>query len=327
MMKTFLGVDIGSVSTNLVLLDEDLRVVFRLYIRTQGEPLNALKDALREAESFCRGSVVVCGVGSTGSARRLIGEILGADVIRNEITSHAVAAIHEVPDVQTVLEIGGQDSKIIIVRDGVAVDFAMNTVCAAGTGSFLDQQASRLGIPVERFGELSLSAKHEVRIAGRCTVFAESDMVHKQQMGHPPSSIVRGLCKGLVRNYLTNVAKGKQILSPIVFQGGVAANAGIRRAFEEELEARIIIPRHYDVMGAIGVGILAAESICDRGATGFRGFDISRQDLRTTSFECQECSNLCEVVEVLIEGERICGWGDRCGRWSAVGAKEELVGA
>ena len=326
-MKTFLGVDIGSVSTNLVLIDEDLEVVFHLYIRTQGEPLNALKQALLEAEKFCLNSVTVSGVGSTGSARRLIGEVLGADVVRNEITSHAVAAIHEVPDVQTVLEIGGQDSKIIIVRDGVAVDFAMNTVCAAGTGSFLDQQASRLGIPIEKFGELSLSAKYEVRIAGRCTVFAESDMVHKQQMGHPPSSIVRGLSKGLVRNYLTNVAKGKQILSPVVFQGGVAANSGIRKAFDEELETRVIVPRYFSVMGVIGVAILAAESALENGRTGFRGFDISRRDLRTTSFECQECSNLCEVVEVLIEGERICGWGDRCGRWSAVGTKEELVGA
>jgi predicted CoA-substrate-specific enzyme activase len=136
------------------------------------------------------------------------------------------------PDVQTVVEIGGQDSKIIILRDGIVTDFAMNTVCAAGTGSFLDHQAERLNIPIEEFGNIALKSKSPVRIAGRCSVFAESDMIHKQQMGHPTSDIVAGLCDALVRNYLNNVGKGKDIMSPVLFQGGVAANAGIKAALE-----------------------------------------------------------------------------------------------
>ncbi len=151
----------------------------------------------------------ICGVGATGSARNLAGVIVGADVVKNEITAHAVAASTVNPKVQTVLEIGGQDSKIIILRDGVVVDFAMNTVCAAGTGSFLDQQASRLNIPIEEFGGLALRGKSPVRIAGRCSVFAESDMIHKQQLGHNLEDIIGGLCEALVRNFLNNLGKGE----------------------------------------------------------------------------------------------------------------------
>jgi len=131
-------------------------------------------------------------------------------LVKNEITAHAVAAIQTEKDVKTVLEIGGQDSKIIIIRDGVVTDFAMNTVCAAGTGSFLDRQAERLGIPIEEFGDHALQASVPVRIAGRCAVFAESDMIHKQQLGYNTCDIIAGLCDALVRNYLSNVAKERK---------------------------------------------------------------------------------------------------------------------
>ncbi len=202
----------------------------------------------------------VLGAGTTGSARHLSGIIVGADIVKNEITAHAVAALHVVPEVRTVLEIGGQDSKIIILQDGIVVDFAMNTVCAAGTGSFLDHQAARLDIPIEDFGDYALRAESGVQIAGRCSVFAESDMIHKQQVGHPMDSIIFGLCEALVRNYLNNLAKGKNIESPVVFQGGVAANVGMKRAFEEVLEVEVVVPDHFEVMGAIGAALLAQET-------------------------------------------------------------------
>ncbi|MCL6615060.1 MAG: acyl-CoA dehydratase activase, partial [Firmicutes bacterium] len=220
----FLGVDVGSVSTNAVLLDEKERLLEKVYLRTKGDPIGALREALRCLAPRLAGAAVL-GVGATGSGRRLAGLILGADVVKNEITAHAVAAQWAVPEVRTVIEIGGQDSKLIILRDGVVVDFAMNTVCAAGTGSFLDQQAARLGIPVEELGELARGSTAPVQIAGRCAVFAESDMIHKQQVGHTLPDILAGLCQALVRNYLNNLAKGKELLPPVVFQGGVAANA------------------------------------------------------------------------------------------------------
>ena len=161
------------------------------------------------------------------SARYLIKAVMGADVAKTEIIAHAVASTTLIPDVNTILEIGGQDSKIIILRNGIVADFAMNSVCAAGTGSFLDHQATRLGIPIEDFGDYAIRSENAVNIAGRCGVFAESDMIHKTQMGYSKEDIIHGLCDALVRNYLNNVGKGKDIKPPIVFQGGVAYNKGI----------------------------------------------------------------------------------------------------
>ncbi|HHX87273.1 MAG TPA: 2-hydroxyglutaryl-CoA dehydratase, partial [Firmicutes bacterium] len=182
-MDGYLGIDVGSVSTNLVLINAQNDILVSLYLRTRGQPIQVVQEGLKEIGLKIPSPVNIRGVGTTGSARHLTGVVVGADVVKNEITAHAVAANLVVPGVQTVLELGGQDSKIIILRHGVVTDFAMNTVCAAGTGSFLDHQAARLGIPIEEFGELALSSKHPVHIAGRCSVFAESDMVHKQQVG------------------------------------------------------------------------------------------------------------------------------------------------
>ncbi|MCD4733972.1 acyl-CoA dehydratase activase, partial [bacterium] len=251
--KLFLGVDVGSVSTNLAVLDEASNIVESVYLRTQGRPIETVQRGLSEVGKLLGSRAAdIAGVGATGSARQLTAVLVGADSVKNEITAHAVAASLVIPDVRTVLEIGGQDSKIIILRNGIVVDFAMNTVCAAGTGSFLDQQAGRLSIPIEEFGDYVLRGMSAVRIAGRCTVFAESDMIHKQQMGHTTEDIIAGLADALVRNYLNNIARGKKIKSPVVFQGGVAANKGIRKAFERELGLEIIVPEHYGVMGAIG---------------------------------------------------------------------------
>jgi activator of 2-hydroxyglutaryl-CoA dehydratase len=223
-----------------------------------------------------------------------------------------------------VLEIGGQDSKIIILRDGVVVDFAMNTVCAAGTGSFLDRQAARLNIPIEQFGNMALKSKSPVRIAGRCAVFAESDMIHKQQMGCPPEDIIRGLCEALVRNYLNNVGKGKDIQEEVVFQGGVAANAGIRKAFEDALGCKVTVPEHYDVMGALGSAILAQKKIKSGFRTSFRGFDSLKQDFATRAFECNGCPNICEIVEFKSNGKILARWGDRCGKWGVEKSEQQM---
>ncbi len=311
----YLGIDVGSVSTDLVVIDEKYNVLCDVYLPTAGDPISAIKKGLKEIKERL-GEVKIKGVGTTGSGRMLAGIVVGADIVKNEITAHAVAAIHYVPDVQTVIEIGGQDSKIIIIRDGVPVDFAMNTVCAAGTGSFLDHQAHRLGIPIENFGEMALKANAPTRIAGRCTVFAESDMIHKQQIGHTKENIIAGLCHALVRNYLANVAKGKEILPKVVFQGGVAANKGMKAAFEEALGMEVIVPPYHKVMGAIGAAMLAKEYT--NGYTNFKGFDITTKDFTPKSFICKDCPNECEIVEIW-SGERLLArWGSICGKWNVI---------
>jgi len=320
-VKGFLGVDVGSVSTNLVLVGAQNQVIAYEYLRTKGDPIRAVQDGLLRLRSSLPLDIEICGVGTTGSARYLSGVIVGADIIKNEITAHAVAAIHVIPEVRTVLEIGGQDSKLIIVREGIVVDFAMNTVCAAGTGSFLDHQASRLGIPIEEFGDYALRAGKPAQIAGRCTVFAESDMIHKQQIGHNVESIIYGLCQAMVRNFLNNLAKGKKLFPPIVFQGGVAANKGLKRAFEEALKTEVIVPaKYHHVMGAVGVALLAREEITDSGKnTRFRGFETAQEEFTTSSFHCKGCENNCEIVGTELKGEVLARWGSRCGKWEVQG--------
>ncbi|AGB40573.1 CoA-substrate-specific enzyme activase, putative [Halobacteroides halobius DSM 5150] len=315
MKQGYLGIDVGSVSTNIAIIDEGQNLVDKLYLRTNGQPINAIQEGLSTIKDKI--NMEIKGVGTTGSARNLAGVIVGADVIKNEITAHAVAASNVVPGVQTILEIGGQDSKLTILRDGVVVDFAMNTVCAAGTGSFLDQQASRLNIPIEEFGALALEAESPVRIAGRCSVFAESDMIHKQQLGHRLEDIIAGLSKAMVRNYLNNVGQGKEILGPVVFQGGVAANKGIKAAFEEELGMEVTVPDCHDVMGAIGSALLAQEAVKD-GQTEFKGFDTSDFDYHASSFECDGCPNHCEIINIHKNDEVIARWGSKCPKWEAV---------
>lgn len=236
-MQGYLGVDVGSISTNLVAISEEGEVLGSVYLRTAGNPIEAIQKGAAELKEEIE-ELTIAGVGTTGSARQLASVVVGGDLCKNEITAHAVAASHFYPDVRTVLEIGGQDSKIIILNNGVVTDFAMNTVCAAGTGSFLDQQASRLGIPIEEFGDLALKAKSPVRIAGRCTVFAESDMIHKQQLGYSTEDIIAGLCQALVRNYLNNLGKGKDIQSPVVFQGGLPPTRGSGKPLKKRSRRR-----------------------------------------------------------------------------------------
>lgn len=312
-IKCYLGIDVGSISTNLALLNDRLEVLEWVYLRTMGQPIRAVQKGLRIL-SKKNHDFKIAGAATTGSARRLIGVMIDADLVKNEIITHAIAAAHFYPDVKTVIEIGGQDSKIIIIRNGIVVDFAMNTVCAAGTGSFLDHQASRLGIPIEKFGRLALKSKNRINIAGRCTVFAESDMIHKAQLGISTEDIINGLCEAIVRNYLNNVGKGKDIEPPIVFQGGVAANVGVRRAFERELGVSLEIPKYYNVMGAIGAAILAREETKGK-RTSFSGFQIKDIKFETRCFECNGCPNRCEVVETLRERRVIDRYGDRCGKW------------
>ncbi|UCB43553.1 MAG: ATPase [Dehalococcoidales bacterium] len=318
-MRTYLGIDVGSVTTKLALLDESDELISYVYLLTQGRPIDAVQQGLREIKEQLPPDVDISGVATTGSARYLAGVIVGADLVKNEITTHAVAALHYYPDVQTIIEIGGQDSKLTVVRDGIAIDFAMNTVCAAGTGSFLDHQALRLDMSIQELSQQALTSQAPVRIAGRCTVFAESDMVHKQQMGYRVEDILYGLCQALVRNYLGNVGLGKELESPIIFQGGVAFNEAIVRAFREELDTDVIVPIHHEVMGAIGAALMVHEETATSDIISqFKGFEQSEVKYRASSFECKACPNRCEVAEISHDGQTLARWGGRCDMWERV---------
>jgi len=315
-VETYLGIDVGSVTTKFAVLNKDNELTSDLYLLTQGKPIDMVQQGLRQINQQLPEDVKIRGIATTGSARYLAGVIVGADLVKNEITSHAVAALQYVPQAQTVIEIGGQDSKIIIIRDGVVTDFGMNSVCAAGTGSFLDHQALRLNMSIDEFSQRALESQTPVRIAGRCTVFAESDMVHKQQMGHRTEDILYGLCQALVRNYLNNVGLAKEIKPPIVFQGGVAFNRAIVKALEEELGTEVIVPPHHEVMGAIGAALLVhEETLNNHHESSFKGFGISEITYHTSSFICSACPNQCEVAQLSLNGQVLARWGGRCDLW------------
>jgi len=315
--NVWIGIDVGSITCKVVILDADERVVAATYRRTQGRVVDAVKDGLGAVADRLSGRVVA-GCGTTGSARKLVGALVGADVVKNEITAHARACLSLHPDARTLLEIGGEDSKIIVLRGGVPVDFAMNTVCAAGTGAFLDQLAARLGVSVERLGDLAAASTRDVAIAGRCTVFAESDIIFKQQTGHRIEDIVAGACRSLVRNYLNDVGKGKTIEPPALFLGGVAANRGIEAAFAEALGVPITVPEHHRVMGALGVALVAKDLHLPTSRMGDLDW-IRSSDFRPETFSCPHCPNACEIVRFVKSRSTIAYLGGRCDRWSAAG--------
>ena len=313
-MKAYLGIDVGAVSTNLALLDENLEVVFVSYLRTAGDPLSSIARIMDGAHDKID-RYEVDGCAATGSGRHLAAALAGADIVKNEITAHAAGALHFCPGARTVIEVGGQDSKIIIIDHRTVVDFAMNNVCAAGTGSFLDHQAARMNLSIEEFSEMAAGARESVHIPGRCTVFAETDVVQKQQMGAGREAIARGLCESLVRNYLANVAAGKNIRPPVVFQGGVASNEAVRLAFESELGTPVQVPPYHNVMGAIGAALLARAELGADYESCFRNDPIDAASLTTRIFECEHCPNACDILEILDGGTLISRWGSRCGRW------------
>lgn len=310
-MKTaFLGVDTGSISTKGVIIDEDRTILARSYLWTEGNPTEAARRVVDDlASQIDQNETNVVGIGATGSARRLVGAILGATIVKNEITAHAVGTTTLHPDVRTILEIGGQDSKIICVENGIATDYAMNTLCAAGTGSFLSSQAHRLGVAVEEFGPIALTSKKPANIAARCTVFAESDLVHKIQVGYAREDVIAGLCKAVAANYLNNVGKGKRIEAPIVFQGGVSKNIGVVKAFEDALDSEVIVDEDGHLMGAYGAALLAADAPARRKPFEFAIDDI---DFSTREAICRKCANQCEIVCVYRDDELIDAWGNRC---------------
>ena len=309
MQKCYLGVDIGSISTKGVIIDQDNHILADDYLYTEGNPILAVKKLILSLkDQLDHQKYKVVSVGTTGSARKLIGTILNASIIKNEITAHAIGTTSIIPEVKTIFEIGGQDSKIIILDNGIVTDYAMNTLCAAGTGSFLSSQSRRLGIEVEDFGKIALTSKNPTNIAARCTVFAESDLVHKAQIGHKKEDIIAGLCKAVATNYLNNVGKGKKILPPIVFQGGVSKNVGVIKAFEDLTNEKIIVDKNSHLMGALGAAILAKDSHDEREFS----FNIEDIKFETKGMNCHGCANNCEIICVLKNSKMIDAWGNRC---------------
>jgi predicted CoA-substrate-specific enzyme activase len=269
--RHYLGVDVGSTSTNLVITDDVHRIVCFKYLRTQGNPIQAVKKGLKEIEEGLSGEIRIAGAGATGSGRHMIGKLVGADVIKDEITSQAKAAVFLDKDVDTIFEIGGQDSKYIRLEGGSVIDFQMNKICAAGTGSFLEEQAHKFNMPIHDFGNIAISSDNPIHLGERCTVFMESSIASQLARGSAKKDIVSGLCYSIVKNYINRVVGHKNIGNKIFFQGGVAYNQGVVNAFRAVTGKDIVVPPFFSVTGAYGAAILAKEETAGK-KTQFKGF-------------------------------------------------------
>jgi predicted CoA-substrate-specific enzyme activase len=317
-VDAYLGIDVGSVSTNLVVIDEDGDVIKEIYTTTDARPIEVVNKGLEEIADEIGSRIAIRGVGTTGSGRELIGELTGADTIKDEITAHKTGAMYIGKrlidkEVDTIFEIGGQDSKFISIQDGVVVDFAMNDACAAGTGSFLEEQAERLQINIiGEFAERALQSEHPLKLGERCTVFMEQDVTSYQQRGASKEDLVAGLAFSIVHNYLNRVVRERRIGDVIYFQGGTAYNDSVAAAFSMVLDKEVIVPPHNGVVGAIGAALLAKEKIAMTDTeTRFRGYDLNKVNYTIREFVCKGCSNACDIREVTVDGEKTY-WGDKC---------------
>jgi predicted CoA-substrate-specific enzyme activase len=317
-IEAYLGIDVGSVSTNLVVLDANGNVVKEIYLYTEGRPIEVVARGLKEIETELSEILDIRGVGTTGSGRELIGELVGADTVNDEITAHKTGALQvcqrlNLEPADTIFEIGGQDSKFISIDQGVVVDFTMNEACAAGTGSFLEEQAEKLGISIkEEFARLALASSAPTRLGERCTVFMERDVTGLLLKGAEVGDLCAGLAYSVALNYLNRVVRGRRIGKVIFFQGGTAYNDSVAAAFSQILGKPIVVPPHNGVMGAIGMALIAQERVRATGRLSrFRGYDLFRVNFSTREFVCRACSNYCDMKEFTIEGQRSY-WGDKC---------------
>lgn len=269
----YLGIDVGSTSTNLALCDRENKIIAFRYLQTLGKPAESIARGLRELRQEIGENLKIAGVGVTGSGRYMIAELVGADVVKDEITAQAKAATTRDRDIDTVFEIGGQDSKFIRLTGGVVTDFQMNKVCAAGTGSFLEEQAKKFNLAVADLGEIALYSNHPINLGERCTVFMETSVAAQLAQGARIEDIVSGLCYSIAKNYLHRVVGQKKIGQKISFQGGVAHNQGVVNALRALTGKPVQVLPFFSVSGAYGAAILAKEEM--RGtSTHFKGFEI-----------------------------------------------------
>ncbi|MBI5528783.1 MAG: hypothetical protein HY897_20830 [Deltaproteobacteria bacterium] len=351
-VEGWLGVDVGSVSTDFVVLDRGGKVISSIYLPTRGRPVDVIREGLAILKERFHAGLTVLGCGATGSGRHLAAKLLGADVVRNEITCQLLGARHFVPDATAVVEIGGQDSKFIALRGGEMTDFVMNKICAAGTGSFLEEQARDLEIDIYRdFAPLSLAAKAPLDLGSRCTVFMETEVVGAVRRGDAAADVCAGLSYSIVKNYLDKVVGRRPLGDRVVFQGGVASNGAVVAAFERVLGRPVHVHPYNRISGAIGAALAARDALAQPSAishqpsaasphssalstqhsrlrqgyggqaalgtapSAFRGLDPGpRPSLR--SFECRKCSNNCEVNVIESPGGRVY-FGDVCERFTS----------
>jgi len=318
-IRAYLGIDVGSTSTKTVLVEEDGSVLLDIYRKTAGDPIGATRGLLCALEEISRARqspIEILGCGTTGSGRKLVGAVVGADAVINEISAHLAGVAATDPEVDTIFEIGGQDSKFIRARKGIMRDSNMNYVCAAGTGSFVEEQALKLGYRVEDVGKLVMGIAPP-HTSDRCTVFMEQDLERLIQQGHSPPEAMAAVMYSVVENYLAKVVGNRSYSRDrVFFCGATARNKGLVAAFEQLLEASIVVSPFCHVLGAFGVALRTRDRIRGTGRSSrFKGLDLSKRRITLSQEQCELCSNACRITSAHIAGEKeVPSWGYACGR-------------
>jgi len=317
----YLGIDIGSTTTKYALIDGHREIIHKSYVHTMGKPIEVTQKLLRIIRDDLGGKIDIKGVATTGSGRNVVGDFLNADLIIDEITAHARGAVEIDSTIDTIFEIGGQDSKYIYIANAYPLDFDMNKVCAAGTGSFLHELANKYGINiVEEFQEIALSSDRPIKLAERCTVFMESDLVSYHQKGVPTKDLIAGLCYAIVHNYLNRVVGKRKIGRRVMFLGGPSLNKGVVAAFEEVLGRGLVVPKHREVLGAFGAAISVEEKMAlePERRMSFRGLRSAIEDrMEFKEKICRadpNCHNQCKLKIYDFDGRKSI-WGGECGRY------------
>ena len=328
-IPVILGIDVGSTTTKYALINQDREIIDKEYRQTMGKPIEVTQDLLRILKDRFENRIDIKGVATTGSGRMVVGDFLNADLIIDEITAHARGAVEIDPAIDTIFEIGGQDSKYISISNTHPLDFDMNKVCAAGTGSFLHELANKNGINiVEEFQEIALSSKNPIKLTERCTVFMESDLVSYAQKGGQKNDLIAGLCYAIVYNYLHRVLGNKKIGNRIMFLGGPSLNRAIVAAFEAVLQKGLLIPKHREVLGGFGAAISVQEKMEKENieASSFRGLDAAINDKldykETICHADRLCHNECKLKVYNFSGRKSV-WGGECGRYEIRGHYSE----
>jgi predicted CoA-substrate-specific enzyme activase len=326
-LRVYLGIDIGSTTTKHALITEEREIIHKQYVHTQGKPVEVTQKLLAAIRDDMGDKVNIIGTATTGSGRNVVGDFLNADLIIDEITAHARGAVEIDPSIDTIFEIGGQDSKYIFIANTYPLDFDMNKVCAAGTGSFLHELANKYGINiVDEFQQIALSTDRPIKLAERCTVFMESDLVSYHQKGVSKNDLIGGLCYAIVHNYLNRVVEKRTVGQRVMFLGGPSLNKGVVAAFENVLGRGLVVPKHREVLGAFGAAISLQEKMMreNKSQSIWRGLDSAINDRMVYKEKiCRadpNCHNQCKLKIYDFDGRKSI-WGGECGRYELVAKK------
>lgn len=311
MRNAYLGIDVGSTSVKGVLLDDEKEIIDSVYLKNKG-----IIESTIECLGKLKNEIEIAACGITGSGRNFTNVLIGGDVVKTEVLAHSIAALEYYPQVRTIFEIGGEDCKMMIIEDAVLNNFNMNNICAGGTGAMIEAIASRMDIKIEDVGELAFQSKNQLELPGKCGIFCQSAVVNKLNTGANKSDILMGVCRALIRNYLT-ICKGSKLKPPYIFQGATAKNKALVRALEEELSHPVIVPEKCAFMGAIGIAMMAMEEVPEK--TKFKGFDaILSASYDVRHFQCVDCENRCEVAQIYQNNELAGCIGSRCCKWDNI---------